>query len=614
MAKDHDLTYRFLEFTLDVAEYTLRSKAGPIHLERRPMDLLILLVQRRGELVTRAEIASHLWGDDVFVEVEPGIHTAIRKIRRVLHDSADAPRCIETVPGRGYRFIAEPQTGIPAPPIPAAPDGAGLWRGQPAAFFLLLTVIATAVLPLTSRTATPLGQLRSIAVLPLKPLVATASDEALEVGVTDTLIQQLSQLPGINVRPLSAVRRYGGPTQDPLAAGRALGVDAVLEGYFQESGNITRFSLRLLDVRDGSTRWTDRAEAPSRDLLLLQDLVAGRVADALALAITTEERHRVVRRGTASRDAYLAYTRGRYHLWRRTPPDNRRALEWFEEAIARDSRYAQAYAGLSDAYAALSGQLSAMPHEVMPKARAMAQRALALDHSLAEAHTSLANVFAQYDYDYLAAEREHRKAVALNPRGFGELYWYGHTLRVAARFEEALSLFARALQIDPLSPEVHRGIAHVHFAARRMDQAIEQSLKLIDLDPRYPGAYYVLTRAYEAERMYDAAVSAQLRMWALEVGTNGADLEKYRAAYAAGGWQGFWRAYRHALAPQVPPFQYAEILMRLGEHEEALRLLERAYDERSAYLPQLATSPIWDSVRHDGRFVAVLRRAGSPPL
>jgi DNA-binding winged helix-turn-helix (wHTH) protein len=192
MAQDHDRTYRFLEFTLDVAEYTLRSDASRVHLERRPMDLLILLVQRPGELVSHAEIASHLWGEDVFVEVEPGIHTAIRKIRRVLHDSAEAPRCIETVPGRGYRFIAELQTPTPAPLLHAAPGGAGLWRVHAAATFLLLAVVASAVLSLTSGTATPLGRPHSIAVLPLKPLVATAGDEALEVGVTDTLIQQLS--------------------------------------------------------------------------------------------------------------------------------------------------------------------------------------------------------------------------------------------------------------------------------------------------------------------------------------------------------------------------------------------------------------------------------------
>lgn len=419
------------------------------------------------------------------------------------------------------------------------------------------------------------------------------------------------QLRAITVRPLSAVRRYREVEQDPLAAGRELGVDAVLDGHFQRSGEITRITLRLLDVRDGSTKWSDRSEAPHRDLLTLQDLVATGVADALKITLTTEERERIARPGTASTDAYLAYARGRYHLWRRTSRDNKRAVQLFQEAIARDPRYAQAHAGLAEAYGALAGQLSARPHDVMPKAREMALQALAIDGGLAEAHTSLAIVLAQYDYDDAAAEQEHLRAIALNPRGVGDLYWYGHMLRSVSRFDEALTIFERARQIDPLSPEIHRGVAHVHFAARRMDQAIEQSLKLLDLDPNYAGAYWVLARAYEAKGMYDAAVSALLKMWALDGGFEDQRVQNLHAAYAAEGWVGFWHAYRQIVSriQPHPAFQYAEILVRLGEKDEALRLLEQAYDERSGYLHQLATNPIWDSLRSEDGFKNVIRRA-----
>ena len=247
----------------------------------------------------------------------------------------------------------------------------------------------------------------------------------------------------------------------------------------------------------------------------------------------------------------------------------------------------------------------------MPKAREMALQALAIDGGLAEAHTSLAIVLAQYDYDYRAAEREHLRAIALNPRGVGDLYWYGHMLRSVSRFDEALTIFERARQIDPLSPEIHRGIAHVHFAARRMDQAIEQSLKLLDLDPNYAGAYWVLARAYEAKGMYDAAVSALLKMWALDGGFEDHRVQNLQDAYAAEGWVGFWHAYRQIVSriQPRPAFQYAEILVRLGKKDEALRLLEQAYDERSGYLHQLTTNPIWDSLRSEDGFKDVIRRA-----
>src|SRR6266404_6686717 len=447
---DSHSTLRFGEFELDISAYELRRGGQPVHLERQPMDLLILLVKRHRQLVWRADIAKRLWDPGVFVDVEMGVNTAIRKVRQALRDSRESPAFIETISGKGYRFIA---------PVDAAPLG----RHQEA-------IESVAVLPFANDSADPDG-------------------EYLSDGITETLINNLSQIWNLRVVARSTVFRYKGKDIDPQKAGNDLHVRAVVSGRLLQRGNTLIVRAELMNVATGGQLWGGQYNRKPEDVFLLQDDLSREISEKLRLRLTGDEKRRVTKRYTEDAEAYRLYLKGRYHWNKRNPEGLQKALDYFQQALDRDPVYPLAYAGLADTYAYLSFFHVLPPRQAMPKAKAAAVKALEIDDHLAEAHVSLGYVSFTYDGDWSAAGKHFEQALALNPIYSGAHTFYAFYLNSLGRSEEALAVAKRALDLDPASPAVSHSLAVQLYLARRFDQAIEQAHNTLEMEANFAISY-----------------------------------------------------------------------------------------------------------------------------
>jgi TolB-like protein len=358
-------TFRFGEFELDISAYELRQGGHPVHLERQPMDLLILLVERHRQLVFRADIVKRLWDPGVFVDVEMGVNTAIRKLRQALGDSRESPAFVETISGKGYRFIA---------PV-------------------------NAVLPGRYQEA-----IESVAVLPFANDSADPDAEYLSDGITETLINNLSQISNLRVVARSTVFRYEGKNIDPQKAGTDLHVRAVVTGRLLQRGSTLIVRAELMDVTTGAQLWGGQYNRKPEDVFAFQDDLSREISEKLRLQLTGNEKQRLTKRYTEDAEAYRLYLKGRYHWNKRTPDGVQKAIEYFQQALEKDPAYSLAYAGLADTYAYLSFFNVIPSRQAMPKAKAAAAKALEIDHDLAEAHVSLGYVSFTYEWDWLLPE------------------------------------------------------------------------------------------------------------------------------------------------------------------------------------------------------------------
>jgi TolB-like protein/DNA-binding winged helix-turn-helix (wHTH) protein len=460
--------FQFSDYVLDSRRFELRRGARTLKLEKIPMELLILLVERQGNLVSRDEIVEKLWGKDVFLEADRGINTAVSKLRQALRDDPERPQYIQTVVGKGYRFIASTsplQSPIPiseqektavaqAPPAAPTATPAHTARRVPGGALialcvaLLLFVLGAGFYAFRTRVRSP----QTLAVLPFQPLSSGANDEYLELGMADTLITKLSRTSGLIVRPTSAIRKYTGPDSDPLVAGRALQVDTVLEGTIQRLGDRLRVSARLVRVRDGASFWSESYDARFTDVFQVQDTVSERVVDALTVRLSSLEKASLRKRDTTNVQAYELYTRGVFFWNKRTEDGLRKAVSYFEQAISLDANYALAHAGLAGALGPL-GVLGYAPRdEVYSRMRAAATRAVTLDPSLPEAHVALGALFAHYDWNWSEGEKEFQRALELNPNLPWAHLWYGYMLDCQGRLNDALKHQQRAQELDPVTP------------------------------------------------------------------------------------------------------------------------------------------------------------------
>jgi TolB-like protein/Flp pilus assembly protein TadD len=453
--------------------------------------------------------------------------------------------------------------------------------------------------------------IRAVAVLPFKPLVMESRDEALELGMADTLITKLGSTREIVVRPIGAVRRYAAVEQDPLAAGRALGVEAVLDGTIQRWGDRIRVTARLLRVGDGRTLWAGRFDEKFGDVFAVQDSISGRVAWELAPRLTGEERERLARRYTKDAEAYDAYLKGRFFWDKRTPEGTRRAVEYFERALERDPAYALAYAGLGDCHRRLPIMSDVPSREAFPKAKAAALKALEIDGRLAEAHATLGWIAFWYEWDWPGAERAFLRALEIDPHHSSAHLGYGHILSILGRHEEALAGVDRALQIEPLSSFSGAMKGLFLFNARRYPEAVSQLNRTLEVDPRNWITHVVLGQAYERLGRYEDALAAfdearessetagPASMTAYVEATSGHRAEAARIL-------GELRA--RATSNYVPPYSMALVHHGMGNSPEVLRLLEAGYEQRDVRMVFLGIDPKWDSLRTDPRFVSLLRR------
>jgi DNA-binding winged helix-turn-helix (wHTH) protein/TolB-like protein/Tfp pilus assembly protein PilF len=607
--------YAFGPFLLDTRERRLLRDGVTVPLTLKAFDLLQVLVENRGHLLQKEELLRRVWPDAV-VE-ENNLTVTISALRKALDEGPGDRQYIETVPRRGYRFVAD--VGPPA----EAPAAAGLPRVPRARalalWALVLAVVVAATLAWMWRGSPPgaaVVPVRSMAVLPFRAL--TNDGEYLGLGMADALITRLGGTQQIRVASTGAVQKYARPGLDPLVAGRELQVDSVLEGNVQTSGDRLRTTVRLLRVADGSTVWAGTFDERLTDIFSVQDSISQRVAHALALELTEAQKSLLTRHDTTDSEAYQLYLRGRFFWNKRTRDGFERGVGYFRQAVDRDPAYGRAYSGLADSHIGTAFYHYAAPHVAMPLARAAALKAVEVDDSLAEPHASLAHVKGNYEWDWAGAERLSRKAIALEPGYATAHQWFGiHYLAPMGRLEEALAETRLARRLDPLSPVFNAFVGAALFYARRFDEAIEECGKTIDLHPDFGVAHWYLGRAYlqkgrfpeglaELQKAVTLSGGSPLMKGTLGVGHALAgdraaaertlrELEELRG-----------RSYASAL-------DIADIHAALGDRERAFRWLDEAAAERSFHLVYLKVWPELDPLRPDPRFPALVRRLGLEP-
>lgn len=643
--------YDFGSFRLDTAERQLLRDGEPVRLTSKAYEMLVVLVERRGHIVEKDELLREVW-PDAFVE-EGNLTQHVFALRRALGEGRDEHRYIETVSRRGYRFVASVrdvvadesaeqitekhiQTSliieqedaaatrdrveqIVKQQEPGASSGQQRWTSwKLGRAFLIVCVLLVGLpvalssfwVPRKREEPETAKAVRSLAVLPFKPIGAGTSDDYLGPGMADALIIKLSNIRQIAVRPTSAVLKYSG--QDPLAAGRELKADLVLEGSIQQAGESIRVTVQLVSAREGTPLWAEKFDEQFTNIFAVQDRVSEQVARALMLKLTEEERKRLTKRHTENLAAYQLYLKGHYFRNKRTNEGVEKAVECFRQAIDIDPNYALAYTGLADSYGRLSA-LGMLPQkEAMPKAKAAAIKALEIDDTLAEAHTSLAFVKARYDWDWAGAEREYKRAIELDPNYPQAHRQYALVLLRLGRFDEALAGIKQAMELEPYSLQRHQGLGQVFYYARQYDQALEQGRILLELDPKDGSGFWL---AYLHKGMYEEAI-AELRK---EVAGRSNPVSVHLGyAYAVAGKRDEAQKVIDKLNEQsnqqyVSAFSRALIYAGLGEKDQAFDWLEKSYQAREREMSWIRVDPKMDNLRTDPRFANLLQRIGLSP-
>jgi TolB-like protein/DNA-binding SARP family transcriptional activator len=573
--------YEFGDFRLDAARRVLSGRDGsPEPLKAKAFDALLYLVVRAGEVVEKQELMGALWPGEI--KEENNLNQLVTALRRTLGDTRAVPRYIETVTGYGYRFVARVTT-----------------QGAPAA----------------GRAA---PSVRAVAVLPFKPLVAEHRDVALEMGMADTLIARLSSIKELCVRPISSVRKYAELEQDPLAAGRELEVESVLEGSLQRWGDKIRVSARLVQVASGVSMWAGTFDEKFTDIFALQDAISERVVGALALELNSEEKRRLTKHHTENTDAYQLYLKGRYYWWKTAPAEFSKCRDYFHRAVEADPTYALSYCGIASYYGFGAAWGMYPPDKGWPIVLAANVKALELDDQLAEAHNNHAATSLVCHHDWATAEREALRAIELNPK-FDEVhYFYSFYLLVAGRFDEAVVECRRALEIDPFSLRINKHLGDCFYHARSYDEAIGQYRQTLELDPNNALAREALGDAYERAGMPGEAVAEWKGAMTLAGDEELADT--LSIAYATGGFDAAVLAVagerlrrlneRAAGGAYVPAIHFARAFAKLGEWESVLHHLAAACEERNVFALLIKGDPLYDAIRSDPRFKDLLESVG----
>lgn len=584
MSADHHQIYEFAGRRLDPARRQLTHGGKPVALFPRCFDALLLLIEHRHEVLDKDFLLQALW-PDVIVD-ENSLAKVISEIRRVLGEGARESGCIATIPRRGYRFVGE----------------VGVLRGADG------TPVAS---------GSPSEGIQALAVLPFSILGALPGDETLSLGLADALITRLGQLRRTLLRPTSSVARFAGTGTTPVAAGRELAVDTVIAGSVRRAAETVRVSVQLVSVNDDTVMWAEKFDLVNVDSLALEDAVAERVAGALTLALTRGERPPQPRRYTDNADAYEHFMRGRYLWSKRTRDSLLQAVQSFERAIAIDPRYALAYAGLAIAWmhmglrAAVSQ--SFRPRDVMPRARAAAERALALDETLSDAHAAFGQVLFVYEWKREEGMREFERAIELNPNDQHATHWKAMALAGLGRFDEALDQIRVARQIDPLSLIVRGNHGFILYRAGRYPEAIEELRQTVALEPGFVMSRYRLALACEGGGLYDEALeqfqamnpSADDPLAYTGIARTLALMERRDDAR-----QQLGHVLEIARTTYVPSVLIAGIYMALDEAEPALEYLERGVEERAVMLLWLPLDQHWTRLHGDPRFQRLLVSIG----
>jgi TolB-like protein/DNA-binding winged helix-turn-helix (wHTH) protein/Flp pilus assembly protein TadD len=644
---------RFGTYEVSFQSGEVRKAGLRIRVQQQPMKLLEILLEHPGEVVTREELRSRVWADESFGDFDQAVNIAIAKLRSALGDSAENPRFIETLPKRGYRFIADVSVldadARPKRPESAAGDlsateateakdkgdsndnnkdklqGTGLavapkrrlWLTRWVIVALTLVLISPIlfVLLLRSRGRAPAG-IRSLAVLPLDNLSGDASQNYFADGMTDELITDLAQISALRVISRTSVMAYKGARKPLPQIARELNVDAVVEGTVLHSGDQVRITAQLIEASTDKDLWSQSYEGEFRDTLALQKRVAREIADQIRINLTPQEQAALKNVRVVNPEAYESYLKGRYFWNKRTADGLKAALAYFNQAIEEDPKYAQAYSGLADTYALLGDwQYAVMtPKEAFPKAKAAAIKALELDSALGEAHNSLAFVLDGFDWDFDSAGKEFRRAIELNPGYATAHHWYAWHLSLLGRYDEAIAEMRKAENLDPLSLIINADLAELLVLAHSYDESIQQSHKTIEMDPNFALAHNQLAQAYLQKHMYDKAVAELQKAVQLSGGspTSTANLAR---AYALSGNRSEAEKLLSDLKKRSNPgysnaSEIAMIYASLGDTDQAMSWLGKGYEER--FNPGVLLRPGFDPLRSDSRFQNLVHRIGLP--
>ena len=621
---------RFGAFELDLDAGVLSRYGRRVPLQEQPARILTLLVSRPGEVVTREELRHLVWTDDTFVEFDASLNAAITKIRRALRDSASAPRFIETVPKRGYRFLADVQglqpgsestavvtRGVVA--APSAPSDIEARQAPPdvrrARKTALLAIVAATLLSawllspgLALRSRAPL--VRSLTVQPFE-MQAEEMHPNLGSELAAAIGRRLGRLQTLTVKPWPP-----GATADPRALSRELGVDARLSGVATRTGQQLAIALRIVSTDGERALWEDVVAVPVSDLMWLESQIAQRVGTALGVPMSGKERAALARHMTESLEAYQWFLRGRLHFERRTRLDLRDAIAAFERATASDSSYALAYAWVANSYSPLSYLGFAPPWETGPAQRAAAEKALLLDAGLAEAHLGLALALAFHERRWGDAEAAFRRALELDPNYATGHHWYAFFLQTLGRFDEALDERRRALEIDPLTPMLGVGLAGLYLAMRQPDRAADAAERTLQ---RYPRFWYArLNRGQAREQLgrhqealqdfidAERATPDNFMVVAAVVGALAAtgDAREARRRVV--------EAERLARSTFVPAFDLGVMRVALGDIDLAFDWFRRSCDTKEVPLTAIGFHRGVDPIRQDPRFAELLACVGLP--
>lgn len=562
---------RFGDFSLDPAG-ELRSAGKKVKLQDQPLQILQFLIERHGQIVTREELRTRIWPSDTFVDFDHGINNAIKRLREALGDTAETPHFIETLPRRGYRFVAKLETSAEA---------------------------------------------CSLAVLPLENLSRDHEQDYFADGLTEALITSLAKIAALRVVSRTTIMKYKGVRCKSIPEiARELCADRIVEGAVLRSGDRLRISVQLIDAATDTHLWAENYERDLRDVLTLQSEVARAIAEEIRVKLTPEEQAQLRRTRRVNAEAYELYLKGRYHWNKRNLPGLIKGFEYFQQAIDRDPAYAAAYAGLADTASRLGFWTDSPPEEACARGKAAALRAIEMDNTLSEAYAALAYTSLHYDFDIRASREAAERAIELDPNNPLALQARGLCLAVRGQAEDAVAELGRALQLDPLNAHLFWNKAAFHYFARQYDEAMELSMKGLELDPKSAALHWILGLALVQKQMYGKAV---------EEGEEAAQISG-RAPFFLGGLGHIYAAaVREEDALQVifelgqlskqrhvSPFWTAAIYATLSRKDEAFLWLEPAREERAPWMVYVKALPWFDNLRADPRFYRLLQRMNIP--
>lgn len=643
---------RFGVYEFDLRSGELRKHGIRIKLQEQPSQILSILLERAGDVVTREELQRRLWPADTFVDFDHSLNTAVMRLREVLGDSSENPRFVETLPRRGYRFVApfEEQSASSTDATPTQIAEAGAARGVLAnngsaplpispelpatsantisrfsrplvmlgAVLLLAIVLVAALgaryLRKPSAVAPPAAQVTSVVVLPFENLSADKDQAYFADGMTDELIAHLAKIRSLRIISRTSSMEYKGTHKTLSQIARDLNVDAVVEGTVLRSGDRVRITAELVQTATDRHLWAETYESQLGDILTLQSHVASAIVNEIRIKLTPEDQVRLASTHPVSTESYDNYLKGRYYWNKRSQEGLTQAINYYQAAIEKDPRYALAYAGLADCYSiigsAIVGTVAAT--DVAPKARAAALKSLELDNTLAEAHTSLATVRFNYDWDWNSAASGFRRAEELNPSYATAYQRNSLYLMSMGRASESIAEMNRAHDLEPLSISTNFSLGWRLYMAREYDQAIEQLRNTIDMDPGFVLPHLVLGQAYEQKKAYDHAI-AELRR-AADISQNSPPvLAALARVYAVSGKTAEARNLLDRLTQQskrqyVSPFYVAIVYAGLGENDKAIDWLEKAYADHSNAIVFLKVDPQLDVLRSNPRFHELQRK------